>query len=95
MAQLQDRRTLPRQRVLKSAKLVAMNAWVFIDGVVKDQSETGAKIACEQPLLVPDDFRLLILKENTIRPCQVKWRTSTCLGVVYTGELKTAPPRKF
>ncbi len=90
-----ERRRKTRRRALKGAKLVAMNAWVFIDGVVRDQSDTGAKIECERPDVVQDEFRLLILKDATIQDCVVRWREGHFLGVEYCGELKPAPPRKF
>ena len=90
-----ERRRAARHRVLMAAKLVAMNAWVFIDGVVKDKSDTGARIYCERPDVVQDDFRLLILKEGTIQDCRVRWRSGHFLGVEFTAQAKPAPPRKF
>jgi hypothetical protein len=94
-ASVSERRRQHRSRALKAAKLVAMNAWVFVDGVVKDQSAGGARIYCERPDVVPDEFRLLILKEQTLQPCVVRWRNGHHLGVAYCGEAKPAPPRKF
>ncbi len=90
-----ERRRAPRHRVLLAAKLVAMNAWVFIDGTVKDLSATGAKIYCERPDVVPDDFRLLVLKDNTIQNARVRWRNGHFLGVEFTDAAKPAPPRKI
>ena len=90
-----NRRREHRSRTLKAAKLIAMNAWVFVDGVVKDQSAGGARIYCERPDVVPDEFRLLIIKEQTLQPCVVQWRNGHLLGVAYCGDAKPAPPRKF
>ena len=94
-AQAEERRRARRQRVLLAAKLVAQNAWVFIDGTVKDLSASGAKIYCERPDVVADHFRLLLIKDNTIQDAQVRWRRGHFLGVEFTGEAKPAPPRKF
>lgn len=90
-----NRRNATRKRVLKAAKLVAMDAWVFVDGTVRDQSPTGARIYCENAHLVPHQFRLLIVMDKTIQPCTVMWRRESLLGVRFTGEPKPAPPRKF
>jgi hypothetical protein len=72
-----------------------MNEWAAVDGVVRDQSHTGARIACDKPEIVPDEFRLVVVKEATIQPCTVRWRNKAQLGVSYEGEAKPAPPRKF
>ena len=72
-----------------------MDDWTSVDGVVRDQSQTGARIACDKPEIVPDEFRLIVTKEATIQPCTVRWRAREQLGVSYDGEPKPAPPRKF
>lgn len=91
----EERRRSPRRRALKAAKLLPMDAWAAIDGVVRDQSQTGARIACDTPESVPNEFRLVVVKEATIQPCTVRWRAKEQLGVSYDGEAKPAPPRKY
>jgi PilZ domain len=90
-----ERRQALRHRTLKTAKMLPMNEWSAVNGVVRDQSNTGARIACERPENVPDEFRLVVVKEATIQPCTVRWRNKAQLGVSYEGEPKPAPPRKF
>ena len=90
-----DKRRATRARVLKAAKLVNMNEWTYVDGVVRDYSDSGAKIACADSLSIPEEFRLLILQDNTIRSCKVTWRRDRLIGVTFTGETKRAPTRKF
>ena len=90
-----ERRKARRHRTLKAAKLLPMNEWSPVDGVVRDQSDTGARIAVGEPEKVPDEFRLVVVKEATIQPCTVRWRAKEQLGVSYEGEPKPAPPRKL
>jgi hypothetical protein len=90
-----ERRQARRHRTLKAAKILPMNDWSATDGVVRDQSDTGARIACAKPEKVPDEFRLVVVKEATIQPCTVRWRNKEQVGVSYEGEPKPAPPRKF
>jgi hypothetical protein len=90
-----DRRRAQRHRTLKAAKLLPMEGWAATDGVVRDQSETGARISVGKPETVPDEFRLVVVKEATIQPCTVRWRASEQMGVEYSGDPKPAPPRKL
>lgn len=90
-----ERRRAPRRRTLKAAKILPMEGWDAKDGIVRDQSETGARIAVEKPAAVPDEFRLVVLKEATIQPVTVRWRDDKQMGVEYAGEAKPAPPRKL
>lgn len=90
-----DRRRAPRHRTLKAAKILPIDGWEARDGIVRDQSETGARIAVEKPATVPDEFRLVVLKEATIQPVTVRWRDEKQMGVEYSGEAKPAPPRKL
>jgi PilZ domain len=94
-AKSDERRRARRHKTLKSAKLVPMEGWDSKEGVVRDQSDTGARIATEEPASVPDEFRLVVVKEATIQPCTVRWRDKKQLGVEYSGEAKPAPPRKL
>ncbi len=90
-----ERRKAKRFRTLKAAKLLPMDTWASTSGIVRDQSQTGARIAVDEPHKVPDEFRLVVVKEATIQPCTVRWRDKQQLGVKYEGEPKPAPPRKF
>ncbi len=90
-----ERRQARRRRTLKAAKLIPMQCWDGRDGVVRDQSDTGARIAVEEPSSVPDEFRLVVMKEATIQPVTVRWCNKKQLGVAYSGEAKPEPPRKY
>jgi hypothetical protein len=89
-----DKRRAIRRRVLKDGKIVLLNNWSVVDCCVRDMSESGARIRCQDPASVPDDFRLLIPSDNIIRNVHVAWRRQNECGLYFTGPPKAAPPRK-
>ena len=70
----QEKRAAPRHKVLKDGKIVTMNHWSVVDCCVKDISESGARIKCQDQAAVPSEFRLLIPTRRTIRDARVVWR---------------------
>jgi hypothetical protein len=90
-----ESRVAQRLRVLKSGKAVTMNYQSIIDCGVRDISATGAKIICAQQSAVPDEFRLMMPGDNTIREAKVVWRKGEQFGVVFTSSVRPAPPRKW
>lgn len=90
-----DLRRTSRHRVLKEGKIVMLNNWSVVDCSVRDLSETGARIRCKDQRAVPSEFKLLMLADNRIRDARVVWRKDDQLGLQFTGEWKTAPPRKW
>lgn len=90
-----DKRRSIRHRVLKDGKIVLLNNWSVVDCCVRDMSEDGARIRCQDPASVPDEFRLLIPRDNTIRNVRVAWRRKDECGLLFTGPPRVAPPRKW
>lgn len=90
-----ENRVAQRSRVLKAGKIVTGNFQSIIDCCVRDISTTGARIKCPNAAAVPDEFRLMMPGDNTIRDARVVWRREELLGVVFTGSPQTAPPRKW
>lgn len=90
-----EKRQSARHRVLKSGKIVMMNNWSVVDCCVRDMSVTGARISCQDPMAVPNEFRLLIPHDNTIRDVRVVWRREKQCGVQFISPPKRPPPRKW
>jgi hypothetical protein len=90
-----NKRAAPRQRTLKSAKIVHLTKWLVVDCAVRDISATGAKLQCKAQMSVPDEMRFLMVSENTIRTAKVVWRREDLIGIEFTGEPERAPPRKL
>jgi hypothetical protein len=85
---------LPRRRALKDAKLVLSN-WATVDCVIRDQSETGARLEFAGPTDIPDEFRPLIVSTSMLFPVRRAWQRGLSVGVQFIGEARTAPPRKW
>ena len=91
----EDKRIAPRHKVLKDGKIVSMNFCSVVDCCIRDLSGTGARLRCKDQAAVPNEFRLLMPADQTIRDARVVWRRGDLIGVHFTGEAKRAPPRKW
>ena len=91
----ENNRAARRQRVLKEGKIVFNHNSSVFDCTIRDLSESGAKILCEHSGAVPDECRLVTLKDNLIRDAKVMWRRGEQLGLLFTSEARAAPPRKW
>ena len=88
-------RSAQRSRVLKGAKIVGLKQWTLVDCTVRDLSTSGARIICKDQFAVQNEFRFLILADNTICNAKVVWRRGDELGIAFTSEKIRAPARKF
>jgi hypothetical protein len=84
---LEDRRVAntghksPRYRTLKGAQIVSRTAGVSIKCVVRNLSQTAAKIEVCEP--VPESFELIFDCNQAHRNCRVVWRTETHIGAKF------------
>lgn len=77
-----DGRKQRRHRVLKGARIVFNGGFSTIDCLVRDLSDTGAKIRVESPIGVPDRFEL-VLSDGRTWHCRVRWRDLTEFGAEF------------
>ncbi len=76
-----ERRGAERHRVLKGATLSFNNGYGAFECVVKNLSETGARLAFGETSAVPSQFSLQFSGEKQRRQAVVRWRTMNALGV--------------
>ena len=76
------RRQSKRTRTLKSGQIVYNNASCVIECVVKDLSETGAKLEVPDMFECPENVELWILNGSKHR-CRLRWQTGKSLGVEF------------
>ena len=72
----------PRKPVRIPAKILFCSGAMAIDVVVRDVSETGARIVTDRKLPATRNFSLAL--EGTVRPCNVIWERDGALGVHFT-----------
>jgi PilZ domain len=68
-----------RQRILKAGTISFDRAG--IDCTVRNVSGTGACLEIESPVGIPNNFTLVISKDNLKRPCRVAWRSARRIGI--------------
>ena len=74
-----DSRRAPRRRALKGASAILPGGGI-IDCVVKDLSDTGARLQVVNALSVPERFELLIPGAKSVQ-VTVVWRKERMVGV--------------
>ena len=79
-APAQQRRT-PRLRSLIAARIVFNNGQSTFECLIRDLSESGAKLAISALAPVPDTFDLIIPRDNRIHRARAMWRRANELGV--------------
>jgi zona occludens toxin (predicted ATPase) len=77
-----DQRTAQRHRVLKSAMIVVNNGYSTISCVVKNETDTGARLKIATVIGIPDEFELSIMGAPR-RRCRVVWRRADEIGITY------------
>ena len=93
MAMLDQRRG-KRKKLLLDGKIVTLNKMSLIDCTVKDLSAAGARLRCNDPLAVPDEFRLWVPSTSLYREARVVWRRDLTCGLVFTGPPEKPPERR-
>ena len=91
----ENKRNAQRLRVLKQGKILLSNNMTVIDCTVRDLSETGARILCSDPGAIPNEFRLVLTADRTMRDVKVMWRRPDQIGVHFTSEPRKAPLLKW
>jgi hypothetical protein len=87
----EEKRSAPRQRVLKAAKIITMDNTSVIDCTVRNQSETGALLVVEKNVTVPDEFQFFLANGDTVCDAVVAWQRGDRVGVKFKGENRPAP----
>lgn len=80
---MDEHRRAARRRALKGAQIIFNDGASVIDCVVRDVSETGAKLKIPSPLGVPDTFTLSVQVDDIRYKCRVAWRRATEIGVSF------------
>ncbi len=78
-----DRRTVGRTRVLRSAKIIVSRRSSVIHCTVQNITSGGACLRLAHTFGLPETFELTFEHGRTRRSCRVVWRTTDQLGVVF------------
>jgi hypothetical protein len=86
----EHRRSSPRKRTLLQGRIVFNDRFSLIECVVRDLSETGARIAFEHPIDIPPEFDLEIARKGISRRCRVSWSSGKEHGLMFLGAPRPA-----
>ena len=86
----------PRQKTLKSGRIAINEMTSTFEVLIRDMSETGARLVMSDIYPLPLYFDLIILNPNTGRPsrtpCQVAWQKGLIVGVKFRTDDIPAEP---
>jgi two-component system cell cycle response regulator len=82
---MDDKRKVPRRRVLKEGKIVFADAMRVIDCTIRDMSADGARLLIASTVGVPDTFNLYEKSTGKLYPTSIVWRQSNAVGVRFDG----------
>ncbi len=87
-----DERRLPghRRRTLKKGRVVLSDSTVM-DCLVRDLSETGARLEFAAAVGLPETFRVLVVGSNLLHPATLSWQRGLSAGVHFTGSGEPLP----
>jgi hypothetical protein len=77
-----EKRASPRHRVLKQGT-IAFRGGGGIDCMVRNISQTGARLEVATPVGLPDSFTLVIATDHFLRDCRAVWSIEKRVGVAF------------
>lgn len=84
---MDDHRNTGRRRKLQGAKAILTKSTI-VDCVIRDLSETGARLEFSGPTKLPPEFRLRVTMSGAEAPVELMWQRGLSAGVRFD-----APPR--
>ncbi|MGE0752845.1 MAG: PilZ domain-containing protein [Variibacter sp.] len=87
-----NKRKERRRQIKHAGRIISVDGVLSISCIVLDISESGARIAVENPADVPEEFILSFVDNARVsRLCQQVWRSDHHLGIKFTA---APPPRR-
>jgi PilZ domain len=83
---MDEKRRSPRQRVLKSGKIIYGGGSIVIDCTIRNLSATGARLQVPTSIPIPDKFEFAESAAGTRRAAVVMWRKGDLIGIRFEGQ---------
>lgn len=80
-----ERRSSIRQRVFKGGILFFDKYSKSVECIIKNESDSGAKIEVDPNIFLPLHLTLINKKDATIVETNLIWRQGKLLGLIYSG----------
>ena len=92
--QSEEDRIAPRRRALKAGTVSYNGGNMTFPCVLRDISETGARIRTDGDWHPPDTFKLLIELDGFVDDCEVVWRDGSQVGIRFIGQPQICAPKR-
>jgi len=89
----EESRDAVRQRTLLKGMLYYDNRRASIECVIRDMSDSGARLSFEHPVTVPDNVELFIPHKQQTLHANVRRRTPNEIGIAFEVEPAAEPRR--
>jgi hypothetical protein len=80
---MEERRRVPRNRTLKSGKIIVGADTSLIDCTVRNLSAHGALLLVPNLIGIPETFELMLDADRSRRGCRVIWHGANRIGVEF------------
>ncbi len=84
---MNENRITERTRTFLKGRIEYGNGQASIECLIRDLSESGARIAVSESVTLPDHFRLFVPKTNRWISAQSRWRRGNLIGVSFDTEI--------
>jgi hypothetical protein len=84
-----ERRSSARQKSFLQGRIYFNNRRSSVDCLIRDYSETGAKLKFSETVAVPEAIELYIPNKEEIHRARVQWRSGDEMGIAFGEEARS------
>jgi hypothetical protein len=84
-----ERRSSARQKSFLQGRIYFNNRRSSVDCLIRDYSETGAKLKFSESVAVPEAIELYIPNKEEIHRARVQWRSGDEMGIAFGEEAQS------
>lgn len=88
---MNENRIAERTRTFLKGRIEYNNGQASMECLIRDLSETGARVAVSDSVTLPDHFRLFIPKTNRWMNAQTRWRRGGLIGISFVTDTVEVP----
>ncbi|MBX9772872.1 MAG: PilZ domain-containing protein [Xanthobacteraceae bacterium] len=83
-----ERRSSARQKSFLQGRIYFNNRRSSVDCLIRDYSETGARLKFSESIAVPEAIELYIPNKEESHRARVEWRSGNEMGISFTDEVR-------
>jgi hypothetical protein len=84
-----ERRSSTRQKSFLQGRIYFNNRRSSVDCLVRDYSETGARLKFSETIAVPEAIELYIPNKDEFHRARVEWRSGNEMGISFSEEARS------